>query len=276
MNGRVVIFAGSPGMSGAAVLCARGALRGGAGLVRVCAPSTVQSVIAAAEPCVMTCALMDSPLAELTPDVARQAFELVEWADVVAVGPGLGQSSGATELVSEIIKNSGRPLVVDADGLNALSKISDWWSQRPTADGCGSLIVTPHPGEFERLARGAGLPPLSGESDAARIAAAAAYAERADCVVVLKGHRTVVTDAKRVYVNRSGNPGMATGGMGDVLTGLIAALLGQGLAAFDAAQLGVHCHSAAADALVDAVGPIGYLASEVADAIPTALSLHIC
>lgn len=262
-------------MTGAAVLCGRGALRGGAGLVRVCAPATVQMLIAVAEPCFMTIALTDSPMGELTSDAAKHAIELIEWADAVAVGPGMGESDAAAELVREIVGNSTRPLVVDADGLNALAHGGEWWTKRPAADVRGSLILTPHPGEFDRLLRGAGLPPLAGKTDDARIAAAAAYAERAGCIVVLKGHRTIVTDAKRVYVNQTGNPGMATGGMGDVLTGLIAALLGQGLTAFDAAQLSVHCHGAAADSLVDAVGPIGYLASEVADAIPAALAQHI-
>lgn len=267
--GRAVIIAGSRGMSGAACLAGLGALRGGAGLVRVLTPTCVQPIVAMSDPC-----LMSAPLPETEAGhVAGQGWPVVRdeslsWADVVGLGPGLGQSEDVTLVVTEVIRSFEGPLVVDADGLNnvAAAGPSLWLSRKdhPT-------IVTPHPGELNRLLRGAGLAELSGDSDRDRLAAAHAYARTARLTVVLKGHRTVVCTPDQAYVNTTGNPGMATGGMGDVLTGLLTALLGQRLNAFDAARLAVYCHGLAADRCAQQIGPIGYLARDVAEMLPTAL-----
>jgi hydroxyethylthiazole kinase-like uncharacterized protein yjeF len=268
--GRIAIIAGSRGMSGAACLAALGALRGGAGLVRVLTPASVQPIVAASDPC-----LMSVPLPETDGGhIAREAWSLIAegwlgWTDIVAIGPGLGQSEDGTCLVSEVIRSFEGPLVVDADGLNNVANAgSDLWSARKSH----ATILTPHPGELNRLLAGAGLDKLTGDDDQARLAAAHAYSRATCTTLVLKGHRTVVCTPDQAYVNTTGNPGMATGGMGDVLTGFIAALLGQGLSPFDAARLGVYCHGLAADRCADRIGPIGYLARDVAEAIPATLA----
>lgn len=271
LTGRIALFAGSRGMSGAAILAGRGALRGGAGLVRVYTAASVQPILAAAEPCLMTTALTEDREGRIDPAGFASAYDAPAWADVIAIGPGIGQSFQAFPLLIDTLAACGKPLVIDADGLNALAASSKAWPSRWNAP----LVLTPHPGEMRRLLSAANLRIDFDDRDQSRIGAATALAKRIGAIVVLKGHRTVVTDAGRVYVNETGNPGMATGGMGDILTGLLAALLGQGLEPFAAAQLAVYCHGAAADSLVDAVGPVGYLASEVADAIPAALALHI-
>jgi hydroxyethylthiazole kinase-like uncharacterized protein yjeF len=268
--GRVVIVAGSPGMSGAAVLAGLAALRGGAGLVRVCTPASVQPIVAASEPCLMTTGLPENGRGEVDAERALGAIGL-EWADVVALGPGIGQSQGARRLVAELLTAAQQPLVIDADGLNNLAAGcagARWWEQR---SGLPTL-VTPHPGEMARLRRAAGLAGELTDTDQARLQVAYEYAMLTGAVVVLKGYRTVVCGHEAAYINTTGNPGMATGGMGDVLTGLIASLAAQGLSLFDAARLGVYCHGLAADLLAKRIAPVGYLAREVADAIPAALA----
>jgi ADP-dependent NAD(P)H-hydrate dehydratase len=272
--GKVAIIAGSRGMSGAAVLCGLGALRGGAGLVRVCTAETVQPIVATSEPCLMTTALPENEEHQIDGRRALNAFDLT-WPDVLAVGPGLGQSAGVAAFVRLLLESLKTPLVIDADALNNIAHSqAEWWTGRqgqPT-------IITPHLGEMARLRKGAGLPELAGEDDDTRLRIAHEYACLSGAVVVLKGFRTVVCTADRAYFNASGNPGMATGGMGDVLTGLIAALLGQGLhagqdiGAFEAACLGVYVHGAAAEIVARQIGAFGYLAREVADAIPAALA----
>ena len=154
---------------------------------------------------------------------------LVRWADVVAVGPGLGESEAMPNLLATLFGRAGKPLIVDADGLNALAKLPrDLWRTRHAP-----VVVTPHPGEFARLTGR-----TSAEIQAQRQDIALEYAARFDVTLVLKGHGTLVTDGRRLYRNSTGNPGMATGGTGDVLTGLIAALVGQKLDVFEAAVLG--------------------------------------
>ncbi|MFQ5805317.1 MAG: NAD(P)H-hydrate dehydratase [Phycisphaerae bacterium] len=268
--GRVALIAGSRGMSGAACLAAVGALRGGTGLVRVLTPACVQPIVAASEPCLMTVALPETEAGQ----IARAAWPVIRdgwlgWTDVVALGPGLGQSNDMAAVIGNVLEGFAGPLVIDADGLNNLANVGPKvWSPRhkpPT-------VLTPHPGELNRLLHGAGMEKLAGDNDQARLAAAHAYARVSQCTVVLKGHRTVVCTADQAYVNTTGNPGMATGGMGDVLTGLLAALLGQGLGAFDAARLAVYCHGLAADRCAKQIGPVGYLARDVAEMLPAALA----
>ncbi len=265
--GRVAIIAGSAGMSGAAQLCGLGALRGGAGLVRVCCPASIAAIIATGEPCLMTQALPERD-GRLCATADPQLTESLEWADVIAIGPGLGASDGADDLARTIdyVLKADKPIVADADALNAVAAArADWLTGR-----AAPTVITPHPGEMKRLADAFGVSIANQQDDAARIAAAHAVAKQFHCVVLLKGRRTVICDADRAFVCSAGNPGMATGGMGDVLTGLIAALVGQGLDVFDAASLGVHLHATAADHLADVFAPVGYLAREVADAIPGA------
>ena len=176
------------------------------------------------------------------------------------MGPGLGRAESIRELVHWVVDSVKVPTVLDADALNALSAQTDILSdlRRP-------LIITPHPGEFARLT-GRSTAEIQGDRETHAIALA-----RADhLIVVLKGARTVVTDGRRVYVNTTGNPGMARGGSGDVLTGVIAALIGQQLPPFEAAQLGVHVHGLAGDIARDQNGEIGMIAGDIVDSLPDA------
>ncbi len=265
--GTVLIIGGSRGMAGAAALCGASALRSGAGLVRVATPAEVQPTVASFEPSYMTYPLATSDEGMIDLDRSLRALErLVAAADVVAVGPGLGQSDGTRELVRWLIQSTDKPLVVDADGLNVLAGCMEILAglKRP-------VILTPHPGEFGRLS-GMSIDQIQAD----RVAAAAHLAGRYESlVVVLKGHGTVVCDGHRYYINQTGNPGMASGGTGDVLTGVIAALLGQHLAAFDAAQLGVHIHGLAGDIARDQNGMIGMIASDIVDALPDAFDQSV-
>lgn len=271
-TGHVALFAGSPGLSGAAVLCGLGALRGGAGLVRLFCPATIQPPVAAAEPSLMVIGLPDDD-----PNAALVAAG-DPWSHVLAVGPGCGQSPGFVAFVRGLWKQTrpARPLVLDADGLNALTLVisgdecEEWERARAARTGL-TTVLTPHPGELARLQVAAGQPPLHDSSAEARCRAAYDLAAMLGTIIVLKGHRTVVASPDQLFINTTGNPGMATGGMGDVLTGLIAALLGQGLSGFDAACLGVYVHGLAADYCARQIGARGYLAREVAASIPAAL-----
>lgn len=264
--GRVALIAGSRGMSGAAVLSALGALRGGAGLVRVYCPLSIQLIVAAGEPCLMTVALPEDGEGQVARAPA-EPFDL-SWAGVVAIGPGLGQRGRVADVVAEVLAAFPGPVVVDADGLNAVApRGAAVWSTR---DG-RTTVITPHPGEMARLRSGLGLAAATGDDDETRVRTAHEFAAPTGVTVVLKGHRTVVCTRDQAHINTTGNAGMATGGMGDVLTGLIAALLAQGLSAFDAARLGVHVHGLAADYCAREIGAVGFLARDVAEAIPRAL-----
>jgi NAD(P)H-hydrate epimerase len=260
--GTVLVIAGSRGMAGAAALCGASALRSGAGLVRVATPAEVQPTVASFEPCYMTYPLADDGQGMICLEPCIPVLErLIASADVVAVGPGLGQSDDVRGLVRWLIQESARPLVIDADGLNMLA------SQMEIISGLTRpVILTPHPGEFARLA---GTSVLDVQAD--RVTSAARLASLAEpLVVVLKGAGTVVTDGHRVYVNTTGNPGMATGGSGDVLTGAIAALVGQKLSAFEAAVLGTYIHGLAGDIARDQSGVVGMIAGDIVDALPDA------
>lgn len=260
--GTVLVIAGGRGMAGAAALCGASALRSGAGLVRVASPAAVQPTVAQFEPSYMTYPLPEDRRGAIDFGAAREELEeLISQATVVAVGPGLGQSEGVKMLIRWVIESVKLPTVIDADGLNSLSTQPDLIAaiDRP-------VILTPHPGEFARLTDA-----TVAEVQADRKARAAALAAKAGpLVVVLKGEGTVVTDGTKVYVNTTGNPGMASGGVGDVLTGVIAALLGQKLPAFEAAQLGVYAHGLAGDIARDNHGEVGMIAGDVVDALPDA------
>jgi NAD(P)H-hydrate epimerase len=261
--GRVLVIAGSRGMAGAAGLVGASALRSGAGLVRVACPVEVQPTVAGLEPSYMTWPLAQDEQGRI--DFARARSELERWiaaSDVVAAGPGLGRSPGLDQLVGWLVEHVAVPLVLDADALNALVGETDRLRSRTQA-----TIVTPHPGEFARLT---GRPATEIQADRPAHAAALARASAGTLIVVLKGQGTVVTDGLRLYVNGSGNPGMATGGSGDCLTGVIAALLGQRLAPFDAAVLGVYAHGLAGDIARDQSGMVGLIAGDIVDSLPDA------
>lgn len=260
--GSILIVAGGRGMAGAAALAGASALRSGAGLVRVACPVEVQPTVASFEACYMTYPLPCDGEGLVDFGAARPALEkLAGKADVLAIGPGLGESDAILELVRWAIESVGKPLVLDADALNALAKDASLVEKlkAPT-------IVTPHPGEFGRL-----LGASAKQVQAEREVRASAFASRnPNLVVVLKGSGTLVTDGERVYVNSTGNPGMATGGAGDVLTGVVAAMLGQKLPAFEAAQLAVYTHGIAGDIARDHSGEIGMVAGDIVDSLPDA------
>jgi NAD(P)H-hydrate epimerase len=259
--GRVLVAAGSRGMSGAAILCATAALRGGAGLVRVAVAEGILPIVAAGNPCYMTAPLPQDEGGRLAAAAESGLLDLAGASDVVALGPGLGRGPGPDALVAAVVSKVSAPLVLDADGLNALQHRTDLLRGRTAP-----AVLTPHPAEFGRLI-GADVPAVQAD----RQGLAARFAAHHGVVLVLKGHGTVVTDGKRVYVNTTGNPGMATGGTGDVLTGLIAALLGQRLEPFAAAQLGVYVHGLAGDLARDKLGETGLIASDLLEYLPAAL-----
>jgi ADP-dependent NAD(P)H-hydrate dehydratase len=262
--GRVTVIGGSRGMSGAAVLCGSGALRGGAGLVRVAVPHGILPIVATGNPCYLTAGLPEDDLGRLHLSSLPPLIELLRGQTVTVFGPGLGQNPELPDLLGEVLRADATPLVLDADGLNALAQRAELLNVRRRP-----LILTPHPGEFARLT-GASIQEIQGS----RQESAVRFAELYGVVLVLKGQGTIVTDGDRVYINQTGNPGMATGGTGDVLTGLIGALLGQGLEPFEAAQLGVYLHGLAGDRARDELGEPSLIASDLIDYLPQAFRQH--
>jgi ADP-dependent NAD(P)H-hydrate dehydratase len=258
--GKVLVVAGSRGYSGAAVLCGSAALRSGAGLVRVAVPQEILPIVAAGNPCYTTAMLPQDDEGRLDSNAEHHLLALAHGHDVVAIGPGLGRSSALTTLLSTLLDHLQTPIVLDADGLNAFVRHTALLRRS------APLILTPHPGEFGRL-----LNIDTATVQAHRRQLALAFAAENGLVLLLKGHRTIVTDGRRVYENTTGNPGMATAGSGDVLTGLVAALLGQGLEPFAAAQLGAYVHGVAGDLARDALGEVGMIATDLLDFLPQAL-----
>jgi NAD(P)H-hydrate epimerase len=256
--GKVCIIAGSLGMSGAAALAGRSALRAGAGLVRVATPKSILPIVASIEPSFTTIPLAEDAAGRISAKAINTILNAVAENDCLAFGPGVGQSSDIRTVVETLIQQENLKLVVDADGLNNLSKIKNW-SGKLKAD----LILTPHPSEFERLWSGL----FREKPPAKRIDQAIQLAQRTKTVVALKGAGTVVSDGNKVYVNKTGNPGMATAGSGDVLTGVITALIGQHLSNFDAAVLGVYVHGLAGDIAAKKTGEISLMTPDIIEAL---------
>lgn len=259
--GKVCIIAGSVGMSGAAALAGRAALRAGAGLVRVATAKSAQPVVASIEPSYTTIALAEDSVGRISAKAVSAVLHAVGDNDVVAFGPGVGISSGLQSILRALIAHENLRLVIDGDGLNNLSKLGDWPSLAKA-----QIVLTPHPGEMKRL--WAGL--LREQQPADRQQCAIQFAERSKAIVVLKGAGTVVTDGDKVYVNETGNPGMATAGSGDVLTGVITALIGQGMSNLDAAILGVHVHGLAGDIAADELGEVSMMATDILEGLSEA------
>jgi ADP-dependent NAD(P)H-hydrate dehydratase len=257
--GTALIVGGSRGMSGAVALAGMAALRGGAGLVRLAVPDVCLETVAGFEPSYMTVPLPADAEGKIIINALPQIIEISKAASVLALGPGLGRSEDLSQLVARLYQEIEKPMVVDADALNALSTKPDILAKH-----AGPRILTPHPGEFARLVG----KKLDGD---ARRQAAVELAGRCGVVVLLKGHRTLVTDGKRQAINITGNPGMATGGSGDVLTGLITALLCQHIEPFAAAQLGAHLHGLAGDLAAKEKGEISLIARDLIEFMPEAL-----
>jgi ADP-dependent NAD(P)H-hydrate dehydratase len=260
--GTVLVVAGSRGMTGAAILVGRGALRSGAGLVRVASPACIQDVVAGGYPCYTTIGIRQHTDGSFAEGAAAELVELAKAVDVVALGPGLGQGASVSGFVRTLIDGLPNvPLVIDADGLNAIAPLDGGFTKRSA-----SVVLTPHPGEFARLL---GRPVHDVVVD--RESLVLEFANRAGAIVLLKGSGTLVTDSRKLYRNTTGNPGMATGGSGDVLTGVIAALISQGLAAFDAAVLGAWAHGRAGDIAAMKLGQVGLNAADLVEYLPAAL-----
>lgn len=249
--GHALLVAGSQGMAGASVLAARAALRSGVGLLTVHLPHCNNIVVQAAVPEAMTS--IDSCITHFSDELDTSRYS------VVAVGPGLGQNEESEKALLHLIDNCEVPMVIDADALNILSRNPQYLQRLPQGS-----VITPHVGEFNRL---------FGKTNNSyiRLMASLAYAKSFGVTIVLKGAYTVVTSPDGVHCfNTTGNPGMATAGSGDALTGVIAALLAQGYSAPDAARLGVYLHGLAGDLAASVVGEIALTASDIVEYIPAA------
>jgi NAD(P)H-hydrate epimerase len=260
--GHLLVVAGSLGKTGAAALACRGALRTGTGLVTCALPASQQPVVAALVPEAMTEPLPETEARTLSAKSVERVMELAARMDAVALGPGVGLDPEAQAAVQVLVRDVRRPMVVDADGLTALSG-------RPATcrDAPAPRVLTPHPGEAARLL---GCSVTDVQAD--RVASARRLAAESGAIVALKGARTVVAEpGGYVALNPTGNPGMATGGTGDVLTGMAGGLLAQGLAPGLALRTAVYLHGLAGDVAAQARGPAGLVAGDLADAVPEAL-----
>ncbi len=239
--GHALLVAGSPGKAGAAILAARAAVRGGAGLVTVAVPEPILPTVDLGSLESMTLSLPAGAEWEIGPGAADAVLAALVGKAALALGPGLGQSAAAQEQIRRIALETEVPFVLDADGLNAFAgSAADLSARRAPA------ILTPHPGELGRL-----LGISASDIQADRLGSARRAALETGAVVVLKGHRTLIASEAGVWINPTGNPGMASGGAGDCLTGLLAAFLAQGLEPLDAARLGVYLHGLAGDLAVN-------------------------
>jgi hydroxyethylthiazole kinase-like uncharacterized protein yjeF len=260
--GRVTIVAGSRGKTGAAYLAAMGALRSGAGLVTVATPASCLPIVASMAAEFMTEALAESGDGTVSREGIERVLDLTQ--DVIACGPGLGRTEESREFVRALLDRATAPLVLDADALTVLADDPGRLVGREERD----VIITPHPGEMARLVGSS-----VDEVQANRIEVATDFATTHRVYVVLKGHRTIIaTPEGRAFINPTGNPGMATGGTGDVLTGMIAAWLAQLLDAEAACRLAVFLHGAAGDLAEAERGQTAMLASDLLDELGTALS----
>lgn len=259
--GRVLVLGGSRGLVGAAAMAAEAALRAGAGLVTIGCPRSVYPILAAKVTCPMTWPLPETADESLAEEAAAPALARIEAEmDALAIGPGMGRHESTRRFARAIVERASRPFVCDADGLFALSE------DLAVLDRARSVgVLTPHAGEMARLAGTS-----AADVQAHREEVARAFAARYRHVLVLKGRGTLVAAGDRIWRSSTGNPGMATGGTGDVLTGTILALLGCGFAPYEAARLGVHAHGLAGDFACRQFGEIGMIATDVIEALPKA------
>lgn len=254
--GKILLLCGSRGYTGAAALAAMGALRSGAGLVYLAVPESIHQIEAVKllEPIVL-------PLPDDDGRISIRAqtdiLHLLDGKDAVLIGPGLGRSAGVFVTIKLVLENYNGPVVLDADGINAIAQHKYLLRERTAP-----TILTPHTGEFARLAN-------TVYTD--RIAQAREFAEDFGCIMLLKGNRTIITDGQAVYINTTGNPGMAVGGCGDVLAGMITGLLGQGLDPLKAAACAAWLHGASGDICAQEIGQYGMLPSDMVQVLPRLL-----
>ena len=253
--GKILLLCGSRGYTGAAYLAAMGALRSGAGLVFLGVPESIYDIEAVKlnEPVVFP---LPDEAGRLSAGAVSEILERLPAMDAVLIGPGLGQSEGTFAVVQAVLENAQCPVVLDADGINVMAAHKDILRGRtyPT-------VLTPHAGEFARL----------GGRTGDRQETAEEMANDLGCTVLLKGHCTVITDGHTTYINPTGNPGMAVGGSGDVLSGIIVSLLGQGVKPLEAAACGAWLHGAAGDLCAAEIGQYGMLPTDLVNVLPRLL-----
>ncbi|MBQ9839138.1 MAG: NAD(P)H-hydrate dehydratase [Oscillospiraceae bacterium] len=251
--GKILLLCGSRGYTGAAALAAMAALRSGSGLVYLGVPECIYEIEAVklTEPIIFPL-----PCAEgaLSAEAVKPIMKLLPKMDAVLVGPGLGISEGTLAVVSSVLSAFSGPVVVDADGINVLKLHKDLLRDRTAP-----TILTPHWGEFRRL---------GGDPDPDPVEAAVNMARELGTVLILKGHNSVITDGSQVYINPTGNPGMAVGGSGDVLAGIVTGLIGQGISPLMAAACGAWLHGAAGDICAERLGQYGMLPSDMLQELP--------
>ena len=251
--GKILLLCGSRGYTGAAYFAAMGALRSGAGLVFLGVPESIYAIEAVKlnEPVVFP---LPDEGGKLSADAVPEILERLPKVDAVLIGPGLGQSDGTLAVTKAVLEKAQCPVLLDADGINVLSAHRDILRGRTC-----STILTPHDGEFARI---------GGVIGNDRMASASALAKDLGCIVLLKGHETCITDGDTGYINHTGNPGMAVGGSGDVLAGIITGLLGQGIGPLEAAACGAWLHGAAGDLCAEELGQYGMLPTDMLSALP--------
>ena len=254
--GKILLLCGSKGYTGAAYLAAMGALRSGAGLLFLGVPESIYAIEAVKLNEAIVFPLPDKG-GKLSNRAIPEILERLPKMDAVLIGPGLGQSGDVLAVVRMVLQAAQCPVVLDADGINVVAPHKDIVRGRTSA-----TILTPHAGEFTRL---------GGSTETDRMTAAEQMAQDLNCVILLKGHNTVITDGMTTYINPTGNPGMAVGGSGDVLAGIITALLGQGIAPLEAAACGAWLHGAAGDLCASEIGQYGMLPSDMVNVLPRLL-----
>ena len=255
--GRILLLCGSRGYTGAAYLSAMGALRSGAGLVYLGVPESIYAIEAVKlnEPVVFP---LPDDGGKLSADAIPQILDRLQQMDAVLIGCGMGQSEGTLTVVKAVLQNAACPVVLDADGINIIAGHKDVLRGRQYA-----TVLTPHVGEYNRIS--------SVRYDGDHVSCAIRLAQELGCIVLLKGHETCITDGSAVYCNNTGNPGMAVGGSGDVLAGMIVSLLGQGIKPLDGAACGAWLHGAAGDLCARELGQYGMLPTDMLNALPRLL-----
>lgn len=265
-TGHVLVVSGSVGKTGAAAMATMSAMRAGAGLVTLAIPESLNPVLETQVLEAMTYPLPETENGIIGESSFDKIIDLLSGKKCLAIGPGLGEAAETKKLVHRIIKESPVTIVLDADGLNNIAGSTEILKKAKAP-----LILTPHPGEMARL-----MDSTAGSILKNRINCAREFAQEFNVHLVLKGARTIVAHPDgNIFINPTGNPGMASGGMGDVLTGIIAGLAAQDLSPESATHAGVYLHGAAADTLAKKIGPFGYLATEVMNAIPSQIKLLV-
>ncbi len=251
--GRVLLICGSVGFSGAPSLAARGALRCGSGLIEVAVPLSIYPIVASRLEAQMVVPLPEDEKGRISLKALPELLRRLQRADACLIGPGLGQSAQLMELVTALIREASVPVVLDADGLNLISKHMDVLRREGPP-----LVLTPHEGEYRRL---------TSAEEADRITGTRTFAAQTRTVVLRKGHETVISDGRRTYVNRTGTPGMATGGSGDVLAGMIVSILGRGVPPLEAAAAAAWLHGKAGELCSRAMGQTAMGPVELAETL---------